>query len=68
MAIKRFHPAICAAQLHWVHREFYLSSKQGGKIAFPVLWKSKPVALKRESLLNTSADGGLTIVDIITKI
>ena len=32
------------------------------------LWNSKLVALKRESLLNTFADGGLNVVDIRTKI
>ena len=37
-------------------------------MAFPFLWKSKPEALKRKSLLNTFADGGLNIVDIRTKI
>ena len=37
-------------------------------MAYPFLWNSKPVALKRESLLNTFADGGLNIVDIRTKI
>ena len=37
-------------------------------MAFPFLWNSKPEALKRKSLLNTFADGGLNIVDIRTKI
>ena len=38
------------------------------KLAFPFLWNSKPEVLKRESLLNTFADGCLNIVDIITKV
>jgi hypothetical protein len=38
------------------------------KLAFTFLWNNKPEALKRESLLNTYADGGLNIVDIKTKI
>ena len=46
-------------QLHLAHRE---------KLAFPFLWNSKPEALKITSLLNTFADGGLNIIDIITKI
>ena len=37
-------------------------------MAFPFLWNSKPEALKRKSLLNTFADGGLNVVDISTKI
>ena len=37
-------------------------------MAFPFLLNSKPEALKRKSLLNTFADGGLNIVDIRTKI
>ena len=45
------------------------STKQSGeKLAFPFLWKGKPEALKRKSLLNTFADGGLNVVDIRTKI
>ena len=38
------------------------------KLAFPYFWNSKPEALKRKSLLNTFADGGLIIVDLRTKI
>ena len=38
------------------------------KLAFTFLWNNKPEALKRESLLNTYANGGLNIVDIKTKI
>ena len=46
-----------------------LSTKQGSeKLAFPFLWNSKPEALKRKSLLNTFADGGLNIVNIRPKI
>ena len=37
------------------------------KLEFPFLWNSKPEALKRDSLLNTFADGGLNIIDIRTK-
>ena len=37
-------------------------------LAFLFVWIRKPEALKRESLLNTFADGGLNIVDIRTKI
>ena len=56
-------------QLHLAHRESQLSNKQGGEnFAFPFLWNSKPEALKRKSLLNTFADGGLNVVDITTKI
>ena len=68
------HPAICAVWLHLVHRESYLTTQQIKKVeklktmAYPFLWNSKPVALKRESLLNTFADEGLDIVDIRTKI
>ena len=70
----KYHPAICAVRLHLVHRESYLTTKQLKKVeklktmAYPFLWNSKPVALKRESLFNTFADGGLNIVDIRTKI
>ena len=70
----KYHPAICAVRLQLVHRESYLITKHLKKVeilktmAYPFLWNSKPVALKRESLLNTFADGGLKIVDIITKI
>ena len=70
----KYHPANCAVRLHLVHRESYLITKQLKKVenrktmAYPFLWNSKPVALKRESLLNTFADGGLNIVDIRTKI
>ena len=66
--------AYCAVRLHLVHRESYLTTKQLKKVekvktmAYPFLGNSKPVALKRESLLNTFADGGLNIVDIRTKI
>ena len=38
------------------------------KLAFTFLWNNKPEALKRESLVNTYADGGLNIVHIKTKI
>ena len=38
------------------------------KDLYKSLWNSKLVALKRESLLNTFADGGLNVVDIRTKI
>ena len=38
------------------------------KLAHPFLWNSKPEALKRESLLNTFADGSVNIVYIRTKI
>ena len=54
-----------------VRRESYLSTKQGGtkkKLAYPFLCNSKPEALKRESLLNTFADGSVNIVYIRTKI
>jgi len=44
----------------------FLWSDQVPSITF--LWNSNPEALKRESLLNTNADGGLNIVDIKTKI
>ena len=67
----KYHPSICAVRLHLVHRESYLTTKQGGNIenmAYPFIWHSKPKALKRESLLNTFADEGLNIVDIRTKI
>ena len=37
-------------------------------MAFPYIWYSEPEALKRKSLLNTFADGGLNIVDLRTKI
>ena len=36
------------------------------KLAFPFLGNSKSEVLKRESLLNTFADGGLNIIDIRT--
>jgi hypothetical protein len=42
--------------------------KKLNKLAFTFLWNNKPEALKRESLVNTFADGGLNIVDIKTKI
>ena len=42
--------------------------KKLNKLAFTFLWNNKPEALKRESLVNTYADGGLNIVDIKTKI
>jgi len=32
---------------------------------YPFLGNGKPEALKRESLLNTFADGGLNIVNIV---
>ena len=38
------------------------------KDLYKSLWNSKLLALKRESLLNTFADGGLNVVDIRTKI
>ena len=38
------------------------------KDLYKSLWNSKLVALKRESLLNTFADGGLNVVYIRTKI
>ena len=28
----KYHPAICAVRLHLVHRESYLTTKQGGNI------------------------------------
>ena len=28
----KYHPAICAVRLHLVHRESYLTTKQGGTI------------------------------------
>ena len=28
----KYHPAICAVRLHLVHRESYLTAKQGGNI------------------------------------
>ena len=37
-------------------------------MAFPYLGNGKPEALKRNSLLNTFADGGLNIVNLRTKI
>ena len=58
-------------EVRLVRRESYLSTKQGGKkkkLAYPFLWNSKPEALKRESLLNTFADGSVNIVYIRTKI
>ena len=70
----KYHLAICAVRLHLVTRESYLTTKQLKKVekyktmAYPFLWNSKPVALKRESLLNPFADGCLNIVDITTKI
>ena len=42
--------------------------EQKKKLAYPFLWNSKPEALKRESLLNTFADGIVNIVYIRTKI
>ena len=69
MQLIKYHPAICAVRLHMVHRESYLKKVEKLKtMAYPFLWNSKSVALKRESLLNTFADGGLNIVDISTKI
>ena len=68
----KYHPAICAVRLHLVHRESYLTTKQGGNIenngiSIYLIWHSKPKALKRESLLNTFADECLNTVDIRTK-
>ena len=55
-------------EVRLVRRESYLSTKQIKKLAHPFLWNSKPEALKRESLLNTFADGSVNIVYIRTKI
>ena len=32
VAIIKYYPAICAVRLHLVHRESYLTTKQGGNI------------------------------------
>ena len=66
-----YHYAICAVQLQLVRRDSYLSTTQGvkklKKLALPFFWNSKPETFKRESLLNTLADGGLNIINIRTK-
>ena len=38
------------------------------KLIFTFLWKSKPEAIKRETLLNDYRNGGLNVVDIQTKL
>ena len=70
----KYHPANCAVRLHLVQRSLTSLPNNFKKVeklktmAYPFPWNSKPVALKRESLLNTFADGGLNIVDIRTKL
>ena len=32
--VGKYHPAICAVQLHLVHTESYLSTKQGGTFLY----------------------------------
>ena len=67
----KYHPAICAVLSIW-----YIGSLTSlpnkvetlKTMAYPFIWHIKPKALKMESLLNTFADGGLSIVDIRTKI
>ena len=44
-----------------------LTSANIEEISISNFLNSKPEALKRESLLNTFADGGLNIIDIRTK-
>ena len=61
---------------HTPHPGWYVGSltsvpnkvEQIKKLAYPFLWNSKPETLKRESLLNTFADGSVNIVYIRTKI
>ena len=66
------HCNLCCAAPFGTYRECLTSLPNKVEtlktMAYPFLWNSKPKALKRESLLNTFADGGLTIVDMRTKI